>query len=265
MPEALRDQAAGLRRMLARGRLRVLPLAAGLPGAGKTTLLLGIACAVASAGRRVAVLDPSAGELAAALALTWRWELIHLLGGEREYREVALAGPAGIGIVPAAKGVAALLEAGRGGEELFGGFARLSERPDLVLLNVPARDPGACALLPQDAELLMVTRPSRDAITATYSQLKELSRRYGRRRFRLFVNRAPEAQARGLHRHMAAVARRFLGTELAYGGSLSDEAALRAGGPAAAARCASAFDGLAHQLADWRLAEYGASRDAAAR
>lgn len=265
MPDALRDQAAGLRRMLGRGRLRVLPLAAGQRGVGKTTLLLGIACAAAAAGKRVVVLDPGGGELAAALSLTWRWELIHLLAGEREYREVALAGPAGIAIVPAAKGVAALLEAGHGGEALFAGFARLSERADLVLLNVPANDPGACALLPQDAELLMVTCPSREAVTATYSRLKALARRHGRRRFRLFVNRAPEGEARGLHRHMAAVADRFLGTELAYGGSLADEAVLRAGGPGAAAHCARAFNTLAQGLADWRLAEYSSNGRAAAR
>jgi MinD-like ATPase involved in chromosome partitioning or flagellar assembly len=251
--------------MLGRERLRVLPVAAGQRGVGKTTLLIGIACAAAAAGQRVAVLDPSGGELAAALSLTWRWELLHLLGGEREYGEVALAGPAGIGIVPAAKGVAALLAAGRGGEALFDGFARLTERLDLVLVNVPAKDPGACALLPQDAELLVVTRPSREAVTATYSHLKVLARRFGRHRLRLFVNRAPDAQARGLHEHMALVARRFLGTELAYGGSFDDEAMLRAGGPGAAAHCAHAFDALAQQLADWRLAEYGASRGAAAR
>jgi flagellar biosynthesis protein FlhG len=263
--EALPDQAMGLRRMLARERLRVLPIVAGQRGAGKTTLLLGIACAAAAAGQRVAVLDPSDGEVAAALSLTWRWELVHLLEGAREYREVALAGPAGIGIVPAAKGVAALLEAGRGGDELFGGFARLSARPDLMLLNVPAKDPAACALLPQDAEMLVVTRTDRGSVTATYSRLKALSRRHGRRRFRLVVNGAPEAEARGLHRHMAAVARRFLDAELAYGGSLGQQAALRAGGPRAAAACAAGFEALARALADWRLAEYPVGRNAATR
>lgn len=265
MSEAPGDQAAGLRRMLGRERLRVLPVATGAPGVGKTTLLLGIACAAAAAGQRVALLDPGGGEIAAALSLTWRWDLVHLLQGEREYGEIALAGPAGTDIVPAAKGVAALLEAGHGGEKLFGGIAQLTARPDLVLLNVPVRDAAACTLLPPEAELLAVTRTSREAVTATYSRLKLLARRYGRRRIRLFVNRAPDDQARELYRHMAVVARRFLGTELAYGGSLADEPVLRAGGPGAAAQCAPAFDTLAQGLADWPLAEYGTSRGALAR
>jgi flagellar biosynthesis protein FlhG len=243
--------------MLARRRMRVLAIAAGLRGVGKTTLLLGLACAAAAAGQRVVVLDPSAGDVAAALGLTWRRELLHLLNGERAYREVVLAGPSGIGILPAAKGVAALLDAGKDGDELFGGFTRLAARPDLVLLNTPAKDGAACTLLPRDAELLVVTATGREAVTATYTRLKELARRHGRKRFRLVVNRAAAEEARALHAHMAGVARRFLGIELAWGGSIADEAMLRAGGAQAATLGASAFSALLQALADWPLAEYG--------
>jgi len=257
MAETIRDQAAGLRHLLARERLRVLPLAAGHSGAGKTTLILGIACALAAAGRRVAVLDVGSGEVAAALSLTWRWELAHLLEGVREYREVALAGPAdGIEIVPSAKGVAALVAAGRGGEELFGAFARLGTRPDLLLFDIPAKSTGVCALLPQEAEIAIVMRPGREALTATYSCLKALVRRQGRRRFRLVVNGAPQAEAQQLHRHMAEVVRRFLDAELGWGGAVAAEPVLRAGGARAALACAGAFEALAASLSDWRLAEY---------
>lgn len=249
-----KDQAAGLRCLLARKRLRVLPVAAGMRGVGKTTLLLGVACAAAAAGQRVVVLDASGGDVATALGLTWRRELVHLLNGEREFRDVVLPGPAGIGIVPAAKGVAALLDAGKGGDDLFRGFTRLAARPDLVLFNTPAKD--GCALLPEESELLIVTRTDREAVTATYARLKEFTRRHGRERFRLFVNRAAPAAARALHAHMAGVARRFLGAELAWGGCLADEDVLRAGGPAAAAHHAGAFGALAQALLKWPLAEY---------
>lgn len=249
-----KDQAAGLRRLLVRERLRVLPVAAGMRGVGKTTLLLGIACAAAAAGQRVLVLDPGAGDVARALGLTWRRELVHLLNGEREFPEVVLPGPAGIGIVPAAKGIAALLDAGKGGDDLFRGFTRLAVRPDLILLNTTAKD--GCALLPAQSELLIVTRTDREAVTATYARLKELTRRHARKRFRLLVNRAAPAAARALHAHMAEVARRFLGAELAWGGCLAEEEVLRAGGPAAAAHHTGAFGALAQALLKWPLAEY---------
>jgi flagellar biosynthesis protein FlhG len=243
-----RDQAAGLRRMLARDRLRVLAIDAGARGAGKTTTVLGIARAAAALGQRVVVLDQSAGEVAGALSLTWRWELAHLLSGEREWREVLLEGPGGIGVVPGAKGLAALAASGGEGAKLFGGFARLSARPDLVIVNLCTRRARTSCLLGPEAELLMVARAARASVTATYARIKEHVRRSSRRRFRLLVNGAGEAEARALHATMAEVVRRFLGAELAFGGAVA----------AGAAPGDARWDTLARALEGWPLAEFAA-------
>ncbi|MCX7962695.1 MAG: hypothetical protein N2653_14150, partial [Burkholderiales bacterium] len=211
-----------------------------------------------------AVLLDAAGDAAAALALTWRWELLDLLRGEREYAEVALPAPGGVRIVPAARGVAALAESGEGGARLFEAFANLSSRPDLLVFNTPARESAACALVPAEAEVLLVTTASAEAVKATYARLKALVRRHGRRSARLFVNRAEPERARELHAHMAAVARRFLGVELLWGGVLGAAPELASLGAAAAAGPAHArFAALATSLDDWRLAEFGAPRAAA--
>jgi flagellar biosynthesis protein FlhG len=247
MAEPRSDQAAGLRRMLARERLRVLAVDAGARAADKTAAVLALARAAAAQGGRIVVLDQSAGDIAGALALTWRWELAHLLSGEREWRDVVLAGPEGVGIVPGAKGIGALLGSGAGGEALFGGFARLPARPDLLLLNLAARGPEAGALLPPESEILMVARAAAASVTATYGRIKAHVRRHARRRFRLLVSGAEDREARALHATMAGVTRRFLGAELAYGGAV----------PAGAGPLAPAWRALAQALGDWPLAEYG--------
>jgi flagellar biosynthesis protein FlhG len=241
--------------LLARERLRVLPVAAGQRGVGKTMAVIGLARAAAALGARAVVLDQSPGDVACALALAWRWELEDLLRGERQWGEVALAGPDGVGIVPAARGFAALCEAHASAEQLFGGFARLSAPPSLVIVNLAPGFEAAQALLPGEAELMLVTRATPRAVTATYARIKEQVQRHGRRRFRLLVNRAGGREAASLHARMARAASRFLGAELAYAGCI----------PAGALPGSAAWTAIAQTLPQWTLAEYGGAPPEAAR
>ena len=89
------DQAAGLRRLLAPRRLRVLPLASTLARDAQAALAMRIAVALEGGGRRVVVLDASRGGVSAHLGLEPRFELLHLLEGERKFDDVAL--PTGAG------------------------------------------------------------------------------------------------------------------------------------------------------------------------
>ena len=241
MPDA-NDQATGLRRILRPGRLRVLPVAAGMQGTGKTMVVIELARAAAAAGQGVVILDQSRGDVAGALSLTWRRELDDLLSGEHEYSAVALPGPGGSAIVPGARGIERIVESGEDGTRLFGGFAHLSSAPDLVILNLAGKDGAGCRLVPADAEMLLVARPTNPSVTATYSRMKDLVRRHGRRRFRLLVNRADAQAAAALHANVAEVARRFLDAEVAFGGAVA--AGTTALGPV--------FKALEH----WSLAEF---------
>jgi len=237
-----RDQATGLRRILRPGRLRVLPVAAGMHGTGKTMVVIELARAASASGQRAVILDQSRGEVAAALSLTWRRELDDLLSGEHDYAEVALPGPGGSAILPGARGIARLVEAGEDGARLFGGFAQLSSAPNLVILNLAVKDGAACRLVPPEAEMLLVARPGNASVTATYSSIKNLVRRHGRRRFRLLVNRADEQAAAALHANVAEVARRFLDAEVAFGGAIA----------AGRTELGTVFNALEH----WSLAEF---------
>lgn len=241
------DQAAGLRLILRPGRLRVLPVLAGMRGTGKTAIVIALAHAAARGGQRVLVLDQSRGDIATALSLTWRRELADLLDGSHSYEEVLLPGPGGCGIVPAPRGLARLLRSGEGGARLFGSFAGLSRPPQLVILN--AQDASGCGLLPAPSETLLVARPTRCSITATYARMKDLVRRHGRYRFRLLVNRADEQGARALHDNVSQVARRFLGAEVVYAGAVAGGTQGCVGGPPDLAP-------LAQALESWSLAEF---------
>lgn len=204
------DQATGLRALFAR-RLRTTLSLAGDGGAGIT---LNLGAALARLGQRVLVIDRSVGEAAAVLGIKARYELAHVLAGDRQLRDVLLPGPDGVTLLPAARGLSRLAEASGSWQELLAACVD----PYATAFNVwlvNGLPPGGGA----DAPVLFVTAPTVDALTATYAQMKALARDQGRREFRVVVCRAKsEAAAIATYRNVARTAEEFLAARLDFCG-----------------------------------------------
>ena len=205
------DQAAGLRRILAQATpATMIELIA--PG-GVGTLVSRLALAAAQAGRDVLVLDATPGEAATALGLASRYELSHVMSGERALTRVLLEGPAGIRVLPAMRGVRTLKPA-----HLSELAARLPQAADLVIVATRT------SVLPVgiDAEPLLAVTPAAAAITAAYGEAKRIAAR--RRRLLTVIDRAgSEDEARRVHANLADAAERFLGLTVEYAGAVSDD------------------------------------------
>jgi len=263
------DQAAGLRRMLAHTRLRVLPLASTLERGAQAVLALHLGAALSQLGQRVVLLDASRGDLAQVMGLRPRHELLHLLQGERDFDEVVLEGPDGLRLVPAARGVEAMTKDDAGGwSELFGAFAGLRDPADLVLVNCPAGEARtACRIAGGAHEVVLALETGAQAVTGAYALMKAALRSDGQRRYRLLFNEVPEGvDPAPLHARMEEAARRFLGGELNLGGALPREPALAPARPQAPLRntllashpahpAAAAYLSLAGASLDWNLPE----------
>jgi flagellar biosynthesis protein FlhG len=206
------DQAAGLRRMVRRPGLRVLPVAGGAHSAERSLALAQLAVAVAAGGCSAVVLDQSKGETARALGARPRYELLHVLRGEKTLADVTVHGHGGLRLVSASRGLARAADDGTGGERLFAAFARLEEPAELVMFNVEDPEVAARVLPPGDGEVLLVVSPSRASITGAYAHIKRLSRSRGLARYRiLLVDASDPAEGEDLSRRIAETARRFLG------------------------------------------------------
>ncbi len=264
------DQAAGLRRMLARTTMRVLPLVSVLGRSAQALLAVHLAAAYSYLGNRVVIVDASRGDVAAAMNLNPRYELLHLLQGEKEYGDVALDGPDALRLVPAARGIESMEHADdEGWTEFFGAFTGLSEAPDLVLLNcAPGEAHAACRAAGGTHEVVLALDASPKSVTAAYSLIKASLQSDGQRRYRLlFADLPDDADAAPLADRMIGAGQRFLGADLRDGGSLPRHVALRSAtrqtlvssDPAHPA--AAAFLSLAGASADWGLPEF--SRPAA--
>jgi flagellar biosynthesis protein FlhG len=264
------DQAAGLRRMLARTNMRVLPLASVLERTAQARLAVHLAAAYSHLGSRVVIVDASRGDVAAVMNVNPRYELLHLLQGEKEFGEVAVEGPDALRLVPAARGIESMEHADdTGWTEFFGAFTSLSDAPDLVLLNcAPGDAHAACRAAGGEHEVVLALDSRPESVTAAYALIKAALRADGQRRYRLlFADTPAGADVATLAGRMIEAAQRFLGAELRDGGALPRHGALHSAArqtivssdPAHPA--AAAFLSLAGASADWGLPEF--SRPAA--
>lgn len=229
------DQATGLRRLFARRAAR--PLSVG--GAESTPVAYELALALAELGTRVLIVDRTRGEIAARMGSRVRYELADALAGDVRLVDVLVAGPPGIALLPAARGLdelALTAPADEGGwrARLATWLGNAGIDADLWLVNgLPPTG--------SEADILLAIQPTAAAITGAYAQMKALSTLRGQRAFGVVVERAgSEASAQATFAALAATAHRYLAAELAYRGHVP-------AAPAAAQRRA-AFQTLAHAL-----------------
>jgi flagellar biosynthesis protein FlhG len=179
------DQAAGLRRLQQENHgTRILPV---FGPRERVTAIVNLAAAASMNGLRVLILDASRGEVAPAFGLAARYELIHVIEGEKTLAEAALAAPCGARVLPAARGLQMLATFGGAGLDLFEDIVRAAAPVDLILINA---EPGAATTLlqlPGRNEALLVCVPGDDAVYSALGRIKVLSSAHGFTRFRLMT------------------------------------------------------------------------------
>src|SRR5689334_18108 len=104
------DQAAGLRAMFGRSAARAACVIDTAQN-GATCVSVSLAGALANLGSRVLVLDASAGDAARAIGQPARYELAHVLAGDKSIAEVLLRGGDDICVLPARRALARLDDA----------------------------------------------------------------------------------------------------------------------------------------------------------
>jgi flagellar biosynthesis protein FlhG len=263
------DQAAGLRRLLGPKRLRVAPIVAASAGVGKTMFVINFAAAAQRRGLKVLVLDQTYGDIAGALGLRPRYDLLHVLNGDRDLSSVALRGPESVWIIPAPRGIDALVKTSFNTASLCRLLAPISSELDLIVVNsLPSQAHAACrfaAHADSGREAVLLAATTAETITASYSHIKHLVRRSGQQEFRLLINRAStEDAARRVFENVAKAAKENVDALVHYGGYIPKDPALK---HARTARqtifanqpggySARAFDSLAASSCDWAVPEF---------
>jgi len=259
------DQAEGLRRLLDRSALRVVSISAG---SGTATATINLAGALAELGSDVLILDahPATQGVTAALGLQPRFDLEDVIRRSCNLDEVIVRGPAGIRILPLARGASSLAQLPASEQQrLVDRCGRLGFPVDTLLVDAAPRGAGALAWRGSAAqEVIVIAGCGAAAITAAYASIKRLSNEPMRRDFRVLISDvASESEARTIFENVCAVARRYLRVTLHFMGHVPPDEKLRraaqlrlpvvAAFPGAAA--AGSFRHLAQAVSGWPRAE----------
>ena len=214
--------------------------------------------------------NPAAHGVTAELGLQARFDLDDVIRRKRDLDEVLVRGPAGILILPIARGASSLAQLPlRDQQWLIERCGRLSSPVDTLLVDAAAGSTSAL-LWPGIAaqEVIVLSGGSAQAITSGYALIKRLNAEFGRREFRLLVSGVSgEAEARRIFGNMAGAAQRYLQVSLDFMGHVAADEQLRqaarlrlpvvAAFPAAAA--AGSFRKLALAVTAWPRAQEDAS------
>ena len=220
-----RDQASGLRKMASIKPVRVITITGGKGGIGKTNITANMAVALANKGKKVLVLDADLGlaNMDIVLGLESKYNISHVVKGEKTLNEIIIDGPSGIKIVPAASGVKEMASMGyREHAGIIREFNTLSYKPEILLVDSAAgisNDVVAFSRASHDVIVVVCDEPA--SITDAYALIKLLDREHGIKKFRIITNMVKtHADGRILFNKLLKVSDKFLDVTLDYIGAI---------------------------------------------
>ena len=212
--------------------VRVIAVSSGKGGVGKTNVSINLAVGLVKEGKSVMVMDADLGmaNIDIMLGLRPKYDLYHVITGEKTLQDVIVEGPMGIKIVPASSGIGRMADlsvtehAG-----LIRAFGELSEMVDVLIIDTAAGISESVTSFSKAAqEIIVVVCDEPASLTDAYGLIKVLSQEHGIKRFQVLANMVDDVKhGKKLYAKLAAVADDFLEISLGYLGSIPMDEKLR--------------------------------------
>lgn len=213
-------------------QVRVLAVASGKGGVGKTNTSLNVAIALAMQEHKVLLMDADLGmaNIDILLNLRPRYDLLHVINGEKSLEEIIIEGPMGIGVIPASSGVSRMANLDyRTHAGLIAAFEQVERRTDFLLIDTAAGISDSVVSFSSAAsEVIVVVCDEPASLADAYALIKVLSQEYGITRFQILANMVKTTlHGRKIYAKMASVADKFLTVSLGFLGSIPHDNALK--------------------------------------
>lgn len=203
------------------GNTRVIAVTSGKGGVGKTNITANFAYIFSKMGKRTLLLDADTGlaNIDVILGITPKYNLYHVLRGEKTLSEAVVEGPGGIKILPASSGIQGMADLSKGQkftllEEMDG----LDEDFDFMLIDTAAGITDNVMYFNMVAkEIIVVVSPEPTSLTDAYALIKILYQNYKARCFMLLVNMAKDSnEAIEVYTRLSNATNHFLGLPIEY-------------------------------------------------
>ena len=198
-----------------RHNICVISITSGKGGVGKTNISANLAYILAGMKKKTLLLDADCGlaNIDLILGLTPKYNLYHVLKGEKTLRDVIINGPGGIKILPASSGIQEMTSLSMGQKlALQDEFNALQSRPEFMLIDTSAGINENVMYFNMVAmETIVVVTSEPTSLTDAYALIKVLYQRHAKKRFKLLVNMVKtRGEANEVYLRMAHATNHFL-------------------------------------------------------
>ena len=214
--------------------VQVVAVASGKGGVGKTNVSVNLSLALAAAGKQVMLLDADLGlaNVDLLLGLQAKWNLSHVIKGERTLEEILVDAPDGLKIIPAASGTQMMSELTASQHAgIIRAFSELHTPVDVLVIDAAAGIADSVISFTRAShEVIVVVCNEPTSLTDAYALIKVLSEDHGVKRFNVLANmtRTP-TEGSNLFTKLTRVTDHYLDVTLDYlGGIPYDEYLVKA-------------------------------------
>jgi flagellar biosynthesis protein FlhG len=196
-------------------RICVISITSGKGGVGKTNIAVNLAYLLAETKKKTLILDADCGlaNIDLILGLTPKYNLYHVLNGEKTLKETIISGPGGIKILPSSSGIQEMSSLSMVQKlALQDELNALQVRPDFMLIDTSAGiNDNVLYFNMVASETIVVVTPEPTSLTDAYALIKILYQRHAKKRFSLLVNmvKSPN-EAKEVFLRMAQATNHFL-------------------------------------------------------
>ncbi|MEO5352974.1 MAG: P-loop NTPase [Magnetococcus sp. XQGC-1] len=208
-----------------------MAITSGKGGVGKTLVTVNLAVQYARKGLKVLLIDADLGlaNLDVVLGLNPLHTIQDVLDGRLTLDQVAIPGPLGITVLPAASGVAELSDMNEAQRTtLMDHIDNWNADFDVVLVDTGAGiSPNVRFFVLAVERIMVVATPDPASVTDAYALMKVMFNNHRVSHFDLVVNQVKNhAEAKEVYRTLSRVAEKYLNIGLNYAGFIPDDVLL---------------------------------------
>lgn len=204
---------------------RVLAITSGKGGVGKTNIAANLAICLVNYYKKVLLVDAdlSLGNLDVVMNLSSRYNISHMITGQKTIEEIIHTGPEGLDIICGASGLERLADISEfQRQRLLKELSMLNNDTEAIVIDTAAGISNAVVGFCLAADhVLVVTTPEATAMTDAYAMIKVLVGNKYAGRISLIVNMAETLkEGQKTYQRLTNVARQFLNAHVYNAGVL---------------------------------------------